>query len=320
MQRNITICTIALTLIAVVSVAGTTLYTGATSKKKLVISTTTSLYDTELLDTIEDQYEAKYPINLYFIPVGTGIAILHAQRGDADMILVHAPSEELTFLREGYGVCRKIVAYNFFAIVGPEADPANIKGLPPLQALSNIATTGRNKDAKWVSRGDESGTHMKEKSLWTAAGFNLSILRDESWYMEAGGGMGGTLQVADNFDAYTFTDMGTYLKYYKDGLVSLEALVTEGEELLNVYSAVAVNKTRHSHVNFEGAITFIKFLISEEGQEIIANFGKDAYGQNLFYSAVNTDSTIVQWIENYAFFNGYECPPEYWDDHPELYE
>ena len=325
MRRNIVIWIIALTLITGVSVAGTTLYIGATSKRKLVISTTTSLYDTELLDTIEDQFEAKYPINLYFISVGTGLAITHAQRGDADMIIVHAPSKELTFLESGHGTCRKIVAYNFFAIVGPEADPANIKDLSPTQALSKIVDTGRNKDAKWVSRGDDSGTHTKEKQLWTIAGFNWALLRDEAWYVEAGAGMGGTLQVANEFDAYTLADMGTYLKYYKDGLVSLETLVTEGEELLNVYSAIAVNKTRHSHVNFDGAITFIKFLISEEGQEIIANFGVDLYGQSLFYPAVNllkynTDPTVVQWIKNYAFFDGYECSPEYWDDHPELYE
>ena len=325
MPRNVVIWMVALVLVAVVSVAGTTSYINATSKEKLVVSTTTSLYDTELLDTIEDHFEAKHPIDLRFISVGTGVALLHAQRGDADMILVHSPFEESKFLEDGYGVCRKIVAYNFFAIVGPEADPANIQGFPPIEAFSNIVETGKNKDAKWVSRGDESGTHVKEKALWTAAGFDWSTLRDESWYMEAGGGMGGTLQVADNFDAYTLADMGTYLKYHRDGIVSLAALVTKGEELLNVYSAIAVNKTRHSHVNFEGAITFIKFLISEEGQEIIANFGKDVYGQSLFYPAVsllkyNTDPTMVRWIKNYAFFDGYECPPEYWDDHPELYE
>ena len=136
--------------------------------------------------------------------------------------------------------------------------------------------------------------------------------------------MGKTLQVADNLDAYTLADMGTYLKYYKDGIISLKALVAQGEELLNVYSAIAGNQTRHSGINFDGTITFINFLISEEGQEIIANFGKDVYGQSLFYPAVDllkhdTDPTMIQWIKNYAFFDGYECPPEYQDNHPELY-
>jgi tungstate transport system substrate-binding protein len=324
MQKNTVIWIIILALIAVVSVAGTTLYIGATSKRRLMVSTTTSLFDTELLDTIEDQFEAKYPIDVYFISVGTGLAITHAQRGDADMILVHAPSQELTFLEGGYGTCRKIIAYNFFAIVGPETDPANIKDLSPIQALSNIVDTGRNKSANWISRGDDSGTHTKEKQLWTTAGFNWTLLREEDWYVEAGAGMGKTLQVADNLDAYTLADMGTYLKYYKDGIISLKPLVTQGEELLNVYSAIAGNQTKHPHINFDDAVTFIKFLISDEGQEIIANFGVDLYGQSLFYPAVNllkqnTDPTTVQWIKNYAFFDGYECPPEYWDDHPELY-
>jgi len=325
MQRNIVIWIISLVLVAVVSVAGTTLFVGNASKKKLVISTTTSLYDTELLDTIEDQFETKYPtIDLYFISVGTGLAINHAQRGDADMILVHAPSKELTFMKGGYGTCRKIVAYNFFAIVGPETDPANIKDLPPIQALSNIVNAGRDEEAKWISRGDDSGTHTKEKQLWTIAGFNWTLLREEDWYEEAGTGMGKTLQVADNLDAYTLADMGTYLKYHKDGIILLKTLVTQGEELLNVYSAIAGNRTKHSHINFDDAITFTEFLISEEGQEIIASFGKDVYGQSLFYPAVNllkqnTDPTIAQWIRNYAFFDGYECPPEYWDNHPELY-
>ncbi len=324
MQRNIVIWIISLVLVAVVSVAGTTLFIGDASKKKLVISTTTSLYDTELLDTIEDQFEAKYPVDVYFISAGTGLAITHAQRGDADMILVHAPSKELTFLESGFGACRKIVAYNFFAVVGPEADPANIKDLPPIQALSNIVNAGRDEEAKWISRGDDSGTHTKEKQLWTIAGFNWALLREEDWYEEAGTGMGKTLQVADNRDAYTLADMGTYLKYHKGKIISLKTLVSQGEELLNVYSAIAGNRTKHSHINFDDAITFIEFLISEEGQEIIANFGKDVYGQSLFYPAVNllkqnTDPTTAQWIRNYAFFDGYECPPEYWDNHPELY-
>ena len=324
MKNWIWLTTIILAII--VSVAGASYYfeVFSTTQEKLIVSTTTSLFDTGLLDTIEDEFEAKYPIDLYFISVGTGLAITHAQRGDADMILVHAPSQELTFLEEGYGTCRKIVAYNFFAIVGPEADPANIKDLPPTQALSKIVETGRAQGAIWVSRGDDSGTHTKEKGLWAAADFDWNLIREEEWYIEAGTGMGKTLQVADNLDAYTLADMGSYLKYRKDGIIFLETLVTQGEELLNVYSAIAGNQTRQSHINFYGAITFIKFLISEEGQEIITNFGKDVYGQSLFYPAVNllkqnTDPTLLQWIKNYAFIDGYECPPEYWADYPELY-
>ena len=324
MQKNTIIWITTLILIAIVSIAGTTYYIGASPRRKLVVSTTTSLYDTELLDTIEDHFEAKYSIDLYFISVGTGLAITHAERGDADMILVHAPSKELAFLESGYGSCRKIVAYNFFAIVGPETDPADIEDLVPTEALSRIVEAGRDGNAKWISRGDDSGTHTKEKGLWTATGFDWSLLRDEQWYEEASSGMGKTLQVADNLDAYTLADMGTYLKYSKDGIISSSTLVTQGEELLNVYSVITGNSTRHPHLNFDDAITFIKFLISDEGQETISNFGTDLYDQQLFYPAVNllkqnTDPTTVQWIQNYAFFDGNECPPEYWSNHPELY-
>lgn len=325
MRKNIIIWIVAFILVVAVSVAATAYYVGGGPKKKLVVSTTTSLYDTELLDTIEDQFEAKHSIDVYFISVGTGLAMEHAERGDADMILVHAPSKELSFLEGGCGVCRKIVAYNFFAIVGPEADHANIEDLLPTEALSSIVQSGRDEGTKWISRGDDSGTHTKEKGLWTAAGFNWTNIRNEGWYIEAGAGMGKTLQVADNLDAYTLADMGTYLKYYKDGIISLKALVIEGEELLNVYSAIVGNQTKHSGINFDGAITFMKFLISEEGQETFASFGKDVYGQSLFYPAVDllkhgTDPNMVQWIKNYAFFDGYECPPEYQDNHPELYK
>lgn len=324
MERKIWIWTITLILVVITSVAGTAYYIATSTREKLVISTTTSLYDTLLLDVIEDQFEAEYPIDLYFISAGTGLAIKHAQRGDADMILVHDPSKERAFLENGHGVCRKIIAYNFFAIVGPEADPAEINGLLPPQALLEIVEAGRNGQAKWVSRGDDSGTHTKEKGLWNDAGLNRTELREEEWYIEAGAGMGTTLQIAEQFSAYTLADMGTYLKYYKDNIITLKELVTQGEELLNVYSGIAVNKSMHPNVNFDGAISFIEFLISERGQQIIKDYGKNTYGQSLFYPAVgllkeNTEPATVQWIKNYAFFDGYECPPEYQNDHPELY-
>jgi tungstate transport system substrate-binding protein len=160
--------------------------------------------------------------------------------------------------------------------------------------------------------------------LWTDAGFNWNTLAKESWYINVGSVMGETLKKADYFSAYTLADMGTYLKYYNDGLISLKVLVEQQKDLLNVYSAIAVNQTLHPRVNFDGAITFMKFLISDEGQQIIEQYGKGEYGQSLFYPAVrllkeNTDSTIAQWIREYAFFNGSECPSEYRKGYPELY-
>jgi tungstate transport system substrate-binding protein len=326
MKRIYIVWFIMLIVAVVGSVVGATYYLRATGKKRLIISTTTSLYDTGLLDEIEARFEARYPIDLNFISAGTGIAIKHAERGDADLILVHAPSQELKFLTSGVGVNRKIIAYNFFAIVGPEGDPAKIIGLSPIHALQKIVETGRNGKAFWVSRGDNSGTHSKEKALWAEAGFNLETLsKESSWYINAGSGMGATLRMAEQMSAYTLTDIGTYLKYYKEGLISLKILVSQGKQLLNVYSAIAVNPALHPHVNFKGAMAFIRFLISQEGQKIIEQYGKDIYGQSLFHPAVkllkeNTDQEMANWIKEFAFFDGYECPPKYRKDSEGLYD
>jgi tungstate transport system substrate-binding protein len=316
-----------ITLAIIVSVAGASYYLGVfptTQKEKLIVSTTTSLYDTGLLNTIEDAFETKYPIDLQIISRGTGLAIKLAQDGDADMILVHAPSKELPFLTQGYGVCRKIIAYNFFAIVGPKADPAEIQGLTTLEALTKIVEAGRKGQAMWVSRGDESGTHIKEKELWRTANFTWEDLRSEAnWYVEAPKGMGGTLILASERFAYTLTDMGTYLSHSTSSLITLKLLISQEKELLNVYSAIAVNQTRYPHTNFDGAINFTKFLVSDEGQQLIGKYGKDEYGQPLFYPAVKllqeTNNSLADSIREYAFFNGTECPVEYRCGSPELY-
>jgi tungstate transport system substrate-binding protein len=319
-------------IVSIASVAGTYVYLQTSTRQKLVVATTTSLYDTGLLDEIETRFEEKYPIDVYFISVGTGIAIQFAQRGDADMLLVHAPSEELKFLQDNYGINRKIFACNFFEIVGPADDPAHIEGLSPTDALSQIVAAGRNSTAVWVSRGDGSGTHVKEKDLWAAADFNWTLIRDEvSWFKETGSGMGKTLITANELGAYTLTDVGTFLAYSAGStnqVPNLKALVTEGAELLNVYSAIAVNITKNPKANFEAATTFTKFIISEESQEIIGNYGVATYGQALFYPAVdilknNSDPTMAQMIKNYAYFDDggtrTECPLQYRYGHPELY-
>ena len=319
-------------IVSIASVAGTFVYLQISTRQKLVVATTTSLYDTGLLDEIETRFEEEYPIDIYFISVGSGIAIQFAQRGDVDMLLVHAPSEELKFLQDNYGVNRKIFAYNFFEIVGPTDDPAYIEGLSPIDALSQIAAAGRNSTVVWVSRGDGSGTHVKEKNLWAAAGFDWTLIRDEvSWFKETGSGMGKTLITANGLGAYTLADIGTFLAYSAGStnqVPNLKTLVTEGAELLNVYSAIAVNVTKNPKANFEAATTFTKFMISEEGQEIIGNYGVATYGQALFYPAVhilenNSDPTMAQIIKNYAYFDDNdtrtECPLQYRYGHPELY-
>jgi tungstate transport system substrate-binding protein len=324
-------------LAIIVVVAGTLVYFNYFSKRRLFISTTTSLYDTDLLTAIENDYESTHNVDLQIVAVGTGIAIQQAKNGDADVVLVHAPLVELEFLEGGYGVNRKIIAYNFFTIVGPADDPAQIKGKTAAEALSNIVTFGQSMADQsgasqiWVSRGDNSGTNSKEKSLWTAAGYNYTELSTEPWFASTGQGMGATLTVANQKEAYTLSDIGTYLKFSTDGTIDLDALILEEQSLLNVYSVMAVNsstvqanQTIHESINFNDAMDFIEYLISPTTQQLINDFGKDTYGQPLFYEAVqplkdNAPQPIVSWIKDYAFFDGSECPPQYRNGYADLY-
>jgi len=323
-------------LATVVVVAGTLVYFNYVAKRRLIISTTTSLYDTGLLDEIEKRYEAIHPVDINIISAGTGIAIEHAKNGDADVVLVHAPSQEKTFLEQGWGLNRKIIAYNFYTIVGPENDPAQLSGKTASEALFNIVQYGRNMPDQsgttkiWVSRGDNSGTHTKEQALWKAAGYNYTEISKEPWYASVGSGMGDTLNVASQKTAYTLSDIGTFLKFEKEGTISSVALLTEEKSLLNIYSVMAVNQTisanqtYHESINYADAMEFIKYLVSPETQQFIEDFGKSTYGQSLFIGAVqplkdNAPQPIVQWIQDAAFFSGSECPTQYRSGYPELY-
>ncbi|KYH38429.1 MAG: ABC tungstate transporter permease [Candidatus Hecatellales archaeon B24] len=293
------------------------LQTGQSRVERLTVATTTSLYDTGLLDLVEKAFEKNYPCyDIAFISAGTGIALQYASRGDADAVLVHAPPKEFKFMREGYGVNRRIIAYNFFLIVGPKSDPAGINGLKAVAALTRIVEAGRAGKALWISRGDESGTHSKEKALWETAGFNPERLREEAWYVEAGAGMGKTLLLANEKNAYTLSDVGTYLKYLGDGLVSLKIHVGESKELLNVYSIMAVNPEKVRGVNFKATMLLINFLTSDKGQNLLAQFGVEKYGRPLFNPAVKIlqeqkNSQIARWIAEYGFMEGEECPSQY---------
>ncbi len=305
-------------VVASISVGGA-YYLQATVKESIIVSTTTSLYETGVLDVLKERFEAQNRgVNVSFISQGTGLAIQTAMRGDADLILVHDPARELKFLQDGYGVNRKVIAYNFFIIVGPSEDPGGIKGLPPLDALRKIDSSAQRGGVVWVSRGDDSGTHTKEKQLWKAARLNLTDIRTGSWYLEAGSGMTATLKLANEKRGYTLTDMGTYLMNLKNGNIDLVMLVSAGKELLNVYSVIACNpqNVNLTKVRFDGAMRFITFLASDEGQTVLAEFGKEQYGQTLFYPYVKvlkdgSDPEKVGWIQELAYFDGTECPPEY---------
>lgn len=288
-------------------------------KMNLIVSTTTSLYETGLLDSLKIAFESKYPnLNVSFISQGTGLAIQTAMRGDADMILVHDPASELNFLMGGYGVNRKIIAYNFFVIVGPKEDAAGIAGKSLGDALKRIRAAGLDGKAVWISRGDNSGTYSKEKSLWKSIGLNVADLRKEPWYLEAGSGMTATLKLADEKRGYTLSDIGTYLTNLGNHNIDLVRLVESGKSLLNVYSAIADNpkNANMTKSNYEGSMQFIHFLVSADGQNAMAKYGVDKFGEALFSPYIRlvqtqSDPQLIQWIQEYAFFDGSECPEQY---------
>jgi tungstate transport system substrate-binding protein len=294
----------------------------------LIVSTTTSFYETGFLDEVKARFEAKYPyINVSFISQGTGLAIQTAMRGDADMIMVHDPAQELTFLQNGYGVNRKVIAYNYFVLVGPNDDPAGIKGLSPLDAFRKIKEYGDAGNAIWVSRGDGSGTHAKEKRLWTAAGYNATELAKLSWYFERGAGMTDTLKMAYEKDGYTLADLASYLNNMKTGNINMTIVVEASEEFLNVYSVIA-NNPQHSNLtasNFDASMKYIEYLVSDEGQQLFAEFGVSTFGKAMFnpYIALlnsGSDPDLVQVIQDYAYFNGTECPEQYRYQAGDLYK
>jgi tungstate transport system substrate-binding protein len=260
--------------------------TTQSNTSKLIVSTTTSLEDTGLLEEIEAAFEDKYPgVDVLVISGGTGIAIQYGERGDADVLLTHDRSREEKFVDNGFGISRTEIAYNYFWIVGPENDPAEIKGLNATEAFTKIMKEGQNNSdqVKFASRGDDSGTHAREKKIWESTGVSYNEVNSSGkWYIESGRGMGETLLLANEQNAYTLTDSGTFLAYTNDGRIQIVPIVTTGNELLNVYAAMPVNPEKHPNVNYQGAQNFVNFLISPEGQEIIRDYGKKQYGQPLF--------------------------------------
>jgi len=249
------------------------------------MATTTSLYDTGLWEYLEPMFEDKYNTELDIMYAGTGKALEYGRRGDVDIITVHSKALEDQFIAEGYGVERVPFAYNYFLIVGPLADPAGIKGLSPEEAFKKLMKTGSE---SFVSRGDDSGTHSKEKTTWEKAGYDYESVRNAgTWYIEAGGGMGPTLIMASEKQAYTLTDMGTYLAY--KGKLELTPIVDKGDILLNVYSAIAVNPEKVPDVKIDMANNLISFLTSPEIQRLIGNYGIEEYVRQLFTPYTGTE-------------------------------
>jgi tungstate transport system substrate-binding protein len=243
------------------------------------IATTTSLYDTGLWENLELAFEKKYGVELDVLYAGTGIALEYGKRGDVDAITVHSKTREKKFVTEGYGIKRVPFAYNYFIILGPAEDPAGIKGKTPEEAVKILFESGKE---SFISRGDDSGTHGREKSIWKAAGYeNYEVIRSAgAWYIEAGRGMGPTLLMASEKQAYTLSDIGTFLSY--KGKIELVPIVEKGSSLLNVYSVIACNPGKNQHVKHEMGLNMVEFLTSPEIQDVIGNYGVEKFGVPLF--------------------------------------
>jgi tungstate transport system substrate-binding protein len=267
----------------VVTPAATPVASGA-SQQKLVIATTTSLYDTGLLDYLQPKFESQYNVKLAITSQGTGKAIALAKNGDADVLLVHSPSQELAFMSGGYGLNRRSFASNSFEIVGPANDPAGIAGMTPEAAFSTLYLRGTSKypGVAFVSRGDGSGTQTAEINIWKNAKYNYTntVEKSGTWYIESGKGMGDTLQMASEKGAYSLTDEGTFLAYKSN--LTLVPVITKGPSLLNIYSVMAVYNANQPADKIQMANNFINFLISPQTQADIGNYGVDKYGKSLF--------------------------------------
>jgi tungstate transport system substrate-binding protein len=241
--------------------------------RTVIVATTTSTQDSGLLDVLVPMFERRTGYTVKTVSVGTGQALALAARGEADVVLVHAPTLEKKYVVEGKLSNRRLVMYNDFVIAGPETDPARIKGEKNVvAALKKIAGAG----ARFVSRGDKSGTHLLEQDLWKRA----EVTPAAAWYIESGQGMGATLGIANDRGAYVLTDRATLLAFGRR--VALSILVEGDRPLLNVYAVLEINPANGPRVNVAGGKAFADFMVAPETQAVIKTFGVDKYGQPLF--------------------------------------
>jgi tungstate transport system substrate-binding protein len=245
----------------------------AAAQDHILVQSTTSTQNSGLYDYLLPVFTAEMGIEVRVVAVGTGQAIRNATNGDADVLLVHAKAAELAFVASGNGVKRFDLMYNDFVIIGPHTDPIGLSDITDLSEALMILSSG---NATFVSRGDDSGTHKKERQLWDSIGHTPS---PSSWYRETGAGMGATLRTAIEMQGYTITDRATWIAYAsKQGA----RIVFDGDAVLfNQYGIIAVNPAKHLHVNAVGAAIFIEWMLSDHGQELIAAYMRD--GQQMFF-------------------------------------
>lgn len=250
---------------------------GAQAESRFItLASTTSTENSGLFESLLSEFSARSRIEVRVVAVGTGQALKLARNGDADVLFVHHKPSEEKFVEDGFGVRRFDVMYNDFVIAGPEEDPANISGGRDVTAaLAAIASSS----SLFASRGDDSGTHKKERELWAAAGIDPTV-SGESWYRETGSGMGATLNVASGLDAYVMTDRATWLKTRNKG--KLKLLLEGDERLFNQYGIILVNQDKHPHVKSDDGQAFIDWVLSNEGQEAINAYQID--GRQAFFA------------------------------------
>ncbi len=246
-----------------------------TDKQSIILSTTTSTQDSGLLDYLLPKFTEETGIEVKVISVGTGKAIQMGKDGEADVLLVHSTADEEAFVAEGHGPARYDVMYNDFILVGPKDDPTGVKAASSSNIVDSLKLIA-DKQATFVSRADDSGTHKKELKLWKTAAIEPS----GDWYIEAGQGMGDVLKMTDEKTGYTIADRATYLSM-KDTL-ELEIVTENDTNLYNQYGVIVVDPTKNENINGEGALKFQEWLLSESTQKLIAEFGKEEYGQSLF--------------------------------------
>ena len=254
-------------------ILGSTAQAAEPKDKNVILSTTTSTQDSGLLDVLVPLFEKQTGYSVKTVSVGTGQALAQAAKGDADVVLVHAPSLEKKYVADGKLLNRRLVMYNDFVIIGPKEDPAKIKSAKTALAALKLIEQSKS---PFVSRGDNSGTHNLENTLWKEAG----IQPKGDWYIEAGQGMGATLNIANERNAYTITDRGTLLALSKR--VNLPILIEGDKALLNIYSVMEVNPANGPRINVTGGKAFADFMVAPQTQNVIKNFGVEKFGQSLF--------------------------------------
>jgi tungstate transport system substrate-binding protein len=246
----------------------------APANPSVILATTTSTQDSGLLDVLIPEYEKATGYKVKTIAVGTGQALAMGEKGEADVLLTHAPASENKLVDNQAAINYQLVMHNDFILVGPQSDPAKIKGMKSVaEAFKAIS------DSKsiFVSRGDDSGTDKKEKSLWE----KVNIKTDGKWYQESGSGMGQTLNIASEKGGYTLTDRATFLSLKKN--LALEIVVEGEKSLLNIYHVMQVNPEKYPKVNADGANAFVDFMVDSKTQAVIGEFGKEKFGQSLFF-------------------------------------